>query len=101
MPAISEMEYGYSQEGLGKYLESIKSEVIDKASNAILDTSAIENVCNSEWEGKAKENFLTNLKKDAQHVSDSLATLYSILVSEVNSVQAAMANKDEELIKVD
>lgn len=98
MPAISEMSYGYDSTGVSNYLEDIKAELLTQAQADIEDVSSIETACNTHWEGKSKDAFLVNLKKDAKHVSDQFGVLYNVLVSEVNSVQAAMANKDEELI---
>lgn len=100
MPAINEMEYGYDAAGVEAYLEEIQSGALTDAKTAVEDISGINNVLDNEWEGKAKENFKTNLEKDSKHVSDQFQALYEILTSEVNQAQAAMANKDEELIKV-
>lgn len=101
MPSIGDMSYGYSTSGVADYLEAIKSEALNLAKEAVLDTGDIRSCCENEWEGKARENFLTNLDKDAKHVADQFETLYNILVSEINSVNAAMANKDESLISVE
>jgi uncharacterized protein YukE len=101
MPTISDLSYGYSTEGVTSYLDDIKSEALDEAKEAVIDISSIQTECENNWEGKARENFITNLQKDANHVADQFDTLYNVLVSEINSLNAAMANKDEELIKVD
>jgi uncharacterized protein YukE len=101
MPTIGEFAYGYDTEGVTTYLDNIKSESLDKAKAAVEDISAIQQVCENEWEGKARENFITNLQKDANHVGDQFDALYNVLVNEINSLNAAMANKDEELIQVD
>ena len=101
MADFSSMEYGYDSAGLEAYLDAIKSQALTNAKTAVEDISTIETACNDNWEGKAKENFITNLKQDALHVSQQFDTLYSILESEVSSVLAAMANKDESLISVD
>lgn len=101
MPSIGDMSYGYSTEGVVDYLDAIQQEALLKAKEAVLNTDEITTCCENEWEGKARENFVTNLAKDAQHVADQFDVLYSILESEINSVNAAMANKDESLINVD
>jgi len=99
MPEIGEMQYGYSTEGVSEYLEAIKSEALTNAKDAVKDISLIKTACDNNWEGKAKDNFKVNLQKDADHVADQFDALYNILVSEINSLNAAMANKDEELIE--
>lgn len=101
MPVLGDMEYGYDQGGMESYLDEIETTALQEAKNAVEDISGIQQVCESEWEGKARENFVTNLQKDALHVSEQFTALYNILRSEVASLQAAMANKDEELIQVD
>lgn len=101
MPSISDMQYGYDTAGVSEYLEAIKSEALQLAKEAVLDVSEIKSCCEENWEGKARENFVVNLEKDAKHVSEQFDALYNVLVAEVNSLNAAMANKDEELIKLD
>ena len=101
MPTIGDFEYGYDQGGISEYLDQIKSTELQNAKDAVEDISSIKESCEAHWEGKARENFITNLEKDAKFVSDQFSALYTILESEVNSVMAAMANKDEELIQVD
>lgn len=100
MPAIGDMEYGYSTPGVDEYLEEIKAQYLDKAKEAVLDINEIRNHCVDEWEGKARENFVTNLQNDANHVAEQFDALYNILQTEINSLNAAMANKDEELIEL-
>lgn len=101
MPTISELEYGYDASGMEQYLQEIKAEYLDRAKDAVLNTEGIVRVCQHEWEGRARDNFITNLNSDAQHVGEQFDALYLVLVQEINSLQAAMANKDEELIKAD
>ncbi len=101
MPAIGDFSYGYDTAGVEGYLDAINSEAITTAKEAVLDISEIKSCCESEWEGKARENFVTNLTKDSQHVAEQFDALYQILVSEINSLNAAMANKDETLISVE
>lgn len=100
MPSIGDMSYGFDQGGLEEYLEQIRSEVLQIAQQDVMDISSIVNVCETEWEGKARENFVVNLAADAQHVADQYGLLYNALQSEIRSLQAAMANKDETLINL-
>jgi len=99
MPNIDALKYGYDAGGLTSYLEDIKTKSLQNAKTAVENTKGIKGVCEAEWEGHARENFVTNLDNDAKHVSQQFQTLYEILEAEVNAAQAAMANKDEELIK--
>ncbi len=101
MADFSSMEYGYNSDNVDTYLAAIKDTALQNAKSAILATNGIKTVCDDNWEGKAKENFKSNLDKDAQHIADQLDSLFNILNDEINSVQAAMANKDESLISAD
>lgn len=100
MPSIGDLNYGYDKAGVDQYIDNIKGIVLTEACEQIRDISSIESVCDQEWEGQAKENFKTNLKTDAEHLCKQFEFLYNVLTSEINSVQAAMSNKDEELIKI-
>ncbi len=101
MPAIGDFAYGYDQAQLESYLSEIKAEALDNAVEAVMNIDKIKSACENEWEGKARENFVQNLQNDAKHVSDQFEALYKNLEAEVKSAQAAMANKDEELISLD
>ena len=101
MAEIGGMEYGCDAAGVSNYISEVRVKLLDTASNRLKDTSAIRNVCEQEWEGQARENFLSNLDKDIEHVIDQFTSLIQVFESEVNSIQAAMANKDQELIKLD
>ena len=98
MPTISDMEYGFDSDGVATYLDEIKVQALEEAKNAVLDTSSLVQCCETHWEGRAREKYVENLKRDAQHCADQFDALYNILVAEVNQLNAAMANKDESLI---
>lgn len=101
MPKIGDMQYGFDTGGLEQYLQSIESEALTHAKDAVDDTNGIKSACENNWEGKARENYLANLEKDKQHVNEQLEVLYNILKNEISSVMAAMRNKDEQLISQD
>jgi len=98
MPSIGDMQYGFSADGLANYKQQIKSNMITKAAGAVRDISSIENHCMNEWEGKARDNFLKNLKKDAEKVAQEFNDLFSVLSNEIDAVGAAMKQKDKDLI---
>jgi uncharacterized protein YukE len=100
MPSIKDFQYGFDSAGVEKYLQAIKADYLDKAKQAVEDISDIKKCCEDGWEGKARENFVANLDKDSKHVGEQFDALYQVLLSEINAVNAAMANKDEELIEV-
>lgn len=100
MPSISEMNFGFDSAGVEQYLEDIKSGALLNAKTAVEDTTDVVTILDNEWEGKARDNFKTNLTSDAKHISEQFDALYEILQTEISQVQAEMANKDEELIKI-
>jgi uncharacterized protein YukE len=101
MPTITDMEYGYSTEGVEAYIEAIRSEALLQAEEAVKDVTEITTCCQEQWEGRARDNFVQNLQNDANHVAGQFEALYNVLVSEIRSLNAAMANKDESLIQAD
>lgn len=101
MPTIADFEYGYDNSGIDEYLQSIKADYLDKAKEAVENISSIKTCCENEWEGQARDNFVTNLDKDSKHVGEQFMALYDVLRSEISSLGAAMANKDETLIQID
>lgn len=99
MPEIGEMSYGYDNGGVVQYLFDIRSESLQTAITNVQNIDQIKDVCDATWAGKSKDAFISNLRKDADHVAEQFDALYRVLVREINSVRAAMANKDEDLIK--
>lgn len=98
MPTISDLQYGYDSQGVDTYLKEIKSIVLTQAADALDSTSGIKSVCESNWEGKARDDFLANLEKDKIHVKSQFHDLYTILEGEIEQIEQAMANKDQTLI---
>ena len=97
MPAITDFQYGFDTAGVAQYLEDIKAQSLQQAKDTVLDTSSLVQCCEANWEGRAREAYVENLNRDAQHCADQFDALYNALVSEVNQLNAAMANKDESL----
>jgi len=55
----------------------------------------------TEWEGKAKDNFKMNLRLDAVKVAAQYEALYGVLVGEINMLMVSMNSKDKTLIEND
>lgn len=98
MPAISDLQYGFDSQGVETYLKEIKSIVLTKAADALDSISGIKSVCEKNWEGKARDDFIVNLEKDKDHVKTQFQELYKVLEGEIEQVEQAMANKDRTLI---
>ena len=101
MPAISEMEYGYSAPGIEKYLDEMRAIVLTEAATAVEDISEIEAACNANWEGPAKEDFIKQFKETAKYVAEQYEKLYNILQQEMHVTGASYANFDKDLFKND
>lgn len=97
MPAISEMEYGYSMLGVEDYIEQLRVVVLEEAAKEIRTIDSIKTVCDQEWEGKSKEIFIKNFQDSANHVSDQLQNLFNILTREIDSVRDAMSLRDQNI----
>ena len=92
-------EYGYSTSAVESYLEDIHSSALQAAKDAVNEASVVENAVSNNWEGKAKDDWLEIFAKDRQHVCDQLDNLYAVLRSEINSLNSAMAQKDNTMMK--
>lgn len=101
MPTVGDFEYGYDKQGIDEYLKSIKADYLDKAKQAVEDVSSIKTCCLQEWEGKARDNFISNLEKDAKHTGEQFMALYNVLTVTIDSIYASMANKDQSMISQD
>lgn len=97
MPTIREMSHGFDTQGIADYLQQVKAVVLTQAAEQIRDTSAIENMCNENWSGQAKDKYIEQLRKTANHTAEQLENLYSILVSEVIAILSSMDNFDRNL----
>lgn len=101
MPTIQDLEYGYNTDGVEAFIEAIKAQALNEASETVKNISKIRETCENNWEGKARENFIHNLEQDSTYVANQFERLYSILVKEIGSLSNAMQNKDGDLIKSD
>ncbi len=101
MAEISGMEYGFDAAGVSNYINEVRVKLLNTASNRLKDYSKIKSILEEEWNGQARDNFLSNLENDVEHVIEQFAKLIEVFENEVNSVQAAIAHKDQELIKLD
>lgn len=93
------MEYGYNTSEVENFLNEIHSDALQAAKDAVNESSEVENAVNSNWEGKAKEDWLGLFSKDKEHVCTQLDNLYNVLRSEINELNTAMANKDQNMMK--
>ena len=63
MPTIGAMSHGFDEQGIESYLSNLKSIVLTRAAEQIRDITRIENACNENWSGKAKDNYLLLLRR--------------------------------------
>ena len=101
MPTIGEMKsgYGFSKQGIEEYLEQIKSIVLIEASEAVRNTSSIESACVANWEGKAREDFIDQLRKSAEFVAEQYSKLYNELLHEIHLIGASYSDFDQNLFR--
>lgn len=98
---LSSLKYGHDTNGVGDYLDEIRTGALQNAKEAVQNIQDLEKACQADWKGKACENYLQNLRRDSNHCAEQFDALFNVLVSEVNSLNAAMTNKDANLIPVD
>ena len=95
---ISDFSQGFDTTGVATYLTEIKSECLDKAAAEVLNTTDLENACDNNWEGQAKEDFKQKLKEAATHLAEQYNILYNNLESEINKIALDMKTFDDNLL---
>ena len=70
-----------------------------QAGEKVKDITLIKTACEQNWEGVAREQFVANVQKAADHVALQYQELFNILNVEINNVKAAMQNFDAGMIK--
>ena len=95
---IGEFSQGIDTAGVEAYLSQIKSEALDKASEAVLNTSDLENACTQNWEGQACKDFIEKLRASAKHLSEQYEMLYENLSNQINKTASEMKRFDETLL---
>lgn len=102
-PSVGEMEYGYDSAELSKYLEdTIKAKVLTEMQQVVqTGFNEIKTVCDAEWSGVAKNNFISNLNKDCDQLMEAFNTLYLDLVEELTAIQGSMKANDAIMIEQD
>ncbi len=99
MPNISEMQYGHDAAGIIQYLDEVKTESLQKASDAADNIDGIRAALEATWEGEAREDYIKNLKEDVKKFKAALETLYETFNHEVQNAATEMQNFDRNLIK--
>ena len=97
MPTIQEMSHGFDVVGIQDYLDELRAIVLSTAAEQVRDISGIEAACEENWSGQAKDKYIEQLRKTANHTAEQLENLYSILVSEVIAILSSMDNFDRNL----
>ena len=97
MPTISEMSHGFDEVGVSEYLEKLRAIVLTNAAEQIRDISGISTMCDNNWSGQAKDDYINQLKKTSEHTAQQLENLYNILVSEVSAIMNSMDSFDKNL----
>lgn len=98
MPTINQMSHGVDEAGVTDYIDKLKAVVITEAATAVKDISSIRTVCEENWEGEARKEFLELLQKDANHVADQYQALYDALFNEIKNVMESMQQFDRVMM---
>lgn len=95
-------EYGYTAAGANALIDEVNAIVYagesSAASVAKSGVSDIKTVCDDYWDGAAKDNFITNLTKDAEQFAEALQTLQTAFDTEVRNAASDYKSFDENLI---
>lgn len=95
-----EYTWGYNAKGIDTLISEVKGYVISGAAELAVDNvDDVESVCKDYWDGTARENFITNLRTDADLFKTNITNLYNAFVAEINNAGTSFQNFDENLIE--
>ena len=102
--------YGYNATAVNQLIADVNSIVYagggegDTSSAAGLAISGVDDikaVCDANWDGKSKDNFIINLRADAQKFANALQQLQNAFNAEIRNAAADFKSFDENLITTD
>ena len=95
-----DFQYGFDAQGIENLLEEIKGKVIDNAAKDAVDRLDIINkACDANWQGQSREDFKTQLGKDARKFQSALTTLYNAFEREIANAGFNFDKFDKNLFK--
>lgn len=97
---IEGVTVGYDKAGLQQLMTDIKANVIDEAADKLDNsfdslTTSIDNI----WAGTSANIFKNNMKNDVEKIKTALQSAYVTLSAEINAIQGAMGEVDDQLVK--
>lgn len=93
MASLAEFSYG----GDSSAVEGLISELVAKvaaAQEVVTTLTEVETALDSNWAGKAEENFKANLANDASKVSTKVGVLLATLSTEIQNIMSEMQSND-------
>ena len=94
--------YGYNANGIDRLIKEVNSIVMNGAAdNAVDNVSDVKKVCKEYWDGKARDNFVSNLEKDAKLFKTNLKKLKDAFEDEIQNAGRSFQNFDKNLIDKD
>ena len=94
--------YGYNANGIDRLIKEVNSIVMNGAAdNAVDNVSDVKKVCKEYWDGTARDNFVSNLEKDAKLFKTNLKKLKDAFEDEIQNAGRSFQNFDKNLIDKD
>ena len=99
MAKIDDMIYGIDAGGTRQYVRKVRAEVITTTANEMQKIDNIESVFTAEWEGKARIDFLANVKYMTKKLADSLDALDNGFTNTIKGLVTSWDDHDQNMIQ--
>lgn len=102
MAYASDYDYGYNAKGIDTLISEVNSIVMNGAADMAVDNvDDVKQVCKEYWDGKARDNFVSNFEKDAKLFKRNLKKLKDAFEDEIQNAGRNFQNFDKNLIDRD
>lgn len=96
---ISELDYGYSANGLEEYKIAIKQKMLQDAANVIDDQKEnVKSAFDKGWAGESREKFDALFDQKCEELKQALDDEYQDLESRLNELSWNFVNQDKKMI---
>ncbi len=98
---IGDMTTGIDKDGMDKYIENLRLNLLEEVQKTINDVTEIENVIKAGWQGVACENFLKNFATAREKICDDLSNEFEDVKNRLSELQANYFVQDENMVNIE
>ena len=91
-------DHGVNIAGMNAYIDEINTMVLTTVSEALRNTSEVEQAVRAGWSGNAPEQFIANLNKAKEQMIVTLKQLQKTFETELKGIQSSILDMDANLV---